>query len=478
MEQTAKPAFELVLSALESAPADQPFEPESLKRLAELYHATREHYSRILNGMLSAEIGAPGLPLPLMHGAQMLHRRIANAFGQASLRLALQPDQVETRTVAEFALNSFHARAEEIKWHAFESTMPSSASWQNANALFLGLESLGGERHVLVDGGTCVDAFGQCLLLATLNVGILSAPQIELAHRWLAVSGWGLRVEPFFDPEAHWYQIDLEQSRGPERISPQSAISDATRFVAVSALGPMLAQARTKLYAGELSVPATPNRLVALHFGAFLDLAERLWSPDWRKATWRAPRTTAQGEKIEIVIGFEQVIAALDAEEDAASKPQASWLLRDKCKTGLGAYLPENDGISMRLGALIAFRASADDDWQIGSIVRRVRAADETQWLAGIKRISESPVALALQLDAGAPSQQASAPRQEPKAIYAPASSETGRIDSLLLDANEFARGEQYKLPTRGGAFRIKLNRVIDRGDLWVRVGFEVIGKQ
>ena len=63
-------------------------------------------------------------------------------------------------------------------------------------------------------------------------------------------------------------------------------------------------------------------------------------------------------------------------------------------------------------------------------------------------------------------------------AIYAPVSSGTGRIDSLLLDANEFARGGQYKLPTRGGAFRIKLNRVIDRGDRWVRVGFEVLGKQ
>ena len=477
MEQTAKPAFELILAGMESAPADQPFDPDQIKRLTELHHATRDHYSRILNGMLGAEIGAPGLPLPLVHGAQMLHRRLANAFGQASLRLALQADTVAVREIAELAINSLHARAEEIKWHAFESTMPSSASWQNANALVLGLESIGAERQVVVDGGTCIDAFAQCILLATLNVGMLSAPQMELAHRWLAVSGWGLRVEPFFDPEAHWYQIDLEQSRGPERISPDSAISDSTRFVAVSALGPMLAQARTKLYAGELSVPATPNRIAAMHFGAFLDLAERLWSPDWRKATWRAPRTGAKGEQIEVVIGFDQVMSVLGAGNDAAAaKPQASWLLRDKCKTGLGAYMPEDAGISMRLGALIAFRASLDDDWQIGSIVRRVRNADETLWLAGIKRISDSPVALPLQL---ADIAKLAAPAAAaPFAIYAPASSGAGRIDSLLLGAAEFARGGQYKLPTPGGAFRIKLNRVMDRGDRWLRVGFEVIGKQ
>ena len=476
MEQPAKPAFELILSGIENAPADQPFDPDQIKRLTDLYFATREHYSRIINGMLGAEIGAPGLPLPLLHGAQMLHRRLANAFGQAALRCALRPDAVEPREVAELALHSLHARTEEIKWHAFESTMPGSISWQNANALLLGLESLGAERQVLVDGGTCVDAFAQCILLATLNVGILSPPQVELAHRWLSVCGWGLQIEPFFDPETHWYQIDLEQSRGPERISPNSAISDATRFVAVAALGPLLAQARTKLYAGELDVPATPNRIVALHFGAFLDLAERLWSPDWRKATWRDPRTIAKGEQIEVVIGFDQVITALGGNGEAGvadSTPRASWLLRDKCKNGLGALLPEDAGIRMRLGALIAFRASADDDWQIGSIVRRVRAADETLWLAGIKRISDSPVALALLSQAHGPS-----PAPGPLAIYAPVSSGAGRIDSLLLDADEFARGGQYQLPTRGGAFRIRLDRVIDRGDRWVRVGFEVLGKQ
>jgi hypothetical protein len=311
-----------------------------------------------------------------------------------------------------------------------------------------------------------------------LNVGILSAPQIELAHRWLAVSGWGLRIEPFFDPDVHWYQIDLEQSQGPERISPDSAISDATRFIAVAGLGPLLAQARTKLYSGELSVPATPNRIAAMHFGAFLDLAERLWSPDWRKATWRDPRAIAKGEQIEVVMGFEQIVAALgpDGETSVAGKPRARWLLRDKRKNGLGALLPEDAGLGLRLGSLIAFRASADDEWQIGSVVRRVRAADEMRWLAGIKRISDSPVALPLLPQANGASPPAT-PAPEPFAIYAPVSSAAGRIDSLLLDADEFARGRQYKLPTRGGAFRIKLNRVIDRGDRWVRVGFEVLGK-
>jgi len=474
---STKPAFELVLSGLESTPAGEPFEPEQIKLLNGLNAAAQEHYSRILNGVLGADLGSPGLPTAVMRGAQMLHRRLANALSQAALRLALRPRLADEQSkVAELAADALNARAEEIKWHAFERTTPHAASWQNTNALYLGVESFGSESAMLADGRTCIDAFTQCVLLATLNVGILSAPQMELAHRWLAISSFGLRVESSFDPETHWYQIDLELPRGPERVSPNSAISDTTRFIAVSGLGTALAQARAKLYIGELSVGAIPNRIGALHFGAFLDLAERLWSHDWRKQTWRTPRTVVNDEHIEVVIGFEKVREAVGTDDDSGTlTAHTRWTLHDRSDGGLGALVPEDTGTTVLPGALIAFRASADEDWELGSVVRRVRSADETRWLVGIKRISDSPVTLRLQAQAHTPGPETAT---APAAIYASVNASSGRSDSLLLSAKDFSSATEYKLPTRGGAFRIRLNRVIERGDSWVRVGFEVVGKQ
>jgi len=472
-----KPAFELILSGLESTPAGEPFEPEQIKLLNELNAAAQVHYARILNGVLGADSGSPGLPTAVMRGAQMLHRRLANALGQAALRLALRPRLADEQSkVAELAADALNARAEEIKWHAFERTTAHAASWQNTNALYLGVESFGAESAMLADGRTCIDAFTQCMLLATLNVGILSAPQTELAHRWVAISTFGLRVESSFDPETHWYQVDLERPRGPERVSPNSAIADTTRFIAVSALGPALAQARAKLYVGELSVGAVPNRIAAMHFGAFLDLAERLWSPDWRKQTWRSPRTLVNDEHIEIVIGFEKVIEELGADDDSSTlTAHTSWTLHDRSDGGLGALVPESAGTTVLPGALIAFRRSEDEDWELGSVVRRVRSADETQWLVGIKRISAAPVALRLQAQAGTPEPETAT---APAAIYASVNASSGRSDSLVLSARDFSSTTVYKLPTRGGAFRIRLNRVIERSESWVRVGFEVVGKQ
>src|SRR5690606_3187943 len=145
------------------------------------------------------------------------------------------------------------------------------------------------------------DAFARALLLATLNVGILTPPQVALAQRWLETQARALRIEPFCDPEIHWYQIDLAGDNGPERASAGSMASAARRFIADAPLGAMLAHARSQLYAGKLSVGATPSRVMALHFGAFLDLAEKLWSQDFRRATWRAEREKAEGESIEVV---------------------------------------------------------------------------------------------------------------------------------------------------------------------------------
>lgn len=477
MDESATPTFERVLSVFEAAPPEKPFDPAHVLVLTKLQQAAKGHYAKILNGMLER---TDGLPVAVVRGAQMLHRRMANAFGEAAMRLVPRPQLADEQVrIAEFALCALRARADEIKWHAFEQTTPQRGSWENTNRLMLAIETLGMERQVLRGDVTCTDAFAHCLLLSTLSVGILSAPQMELAHRWLAACARDMQVEPFFDPEAHWYQIDLARPNGPERVSPASAVADTTRFLAVAALGALLGQARAQLYAGELSVGATPSRITALHFGAFLDLAERLWSPDWRRANWRAERDKAEGESVEVVLGFEQVLAALAHEEDSdePAPAVANWPLHDKSAAGLGALVPKEAGLQVPLGALIAFRTPGSEDWELGSIVRRVRAADENVWMVGVKRLSVAPVAIdlepysdKLQLETEAPANAA--------AIYAPISTDTGRIDGLVIDSKSFGQANEYLLPTGGGGFRIRANRVIDRGEQWVRIGFEVLGKK
>lgn len=475
VDENGTPTFERVLAAFENDRGSEPFDPAHLRVLYRLQDASKEHFGRILDRLLESQTSEP-LPEATVRGAQMLHRRLANALAQAALRLADRPQAAERRTIAELALFSLHARGEEIKWHAFEHTSPEASSWQQVNALMRALESHGIEREVLGIDATCNDAFAHCLLLATLNVGILTPPQMELGHRWLVAAGREMRVEPFFDPEAHWYQIDLAYAAGPERVSPASAVADTTRFLAVLPLGPLLARARSALYAGELTVGATPNRLVALHFGAFLDLAERMWSLDWRRASWRAERVKADSDTIDVVLGIDAVMDLLSLEEDDPERPRpAVWRLRDTSSSGLGAVLPVETGWSVGLGALMAFRPSGGDRWQLGCVVRRVRVPDASQWIIGIKRLSDAPLPVELQVVGAEPGAQEGQPSL---AIYAPINADGGRIDGVVIDTGHQPASNELLLPTRGGAFHIRANRVMDRGERWVRVGFEVIGKK
>jgi hypothetical protein len=299
---------------------------------------------------------------------------------------------------------------------------------------------------------------------------------MELGHRWLVAAAREMRVEPFFDPEAHWYQIDLATAAGPERVSPASGVADTTRFLAVVPLGPLLARARSSLYAGELSVGATPNRVVALHFGAFLDLAERMWSLDWRRASWRAERVKAQDDTIDVVLGMDAVMDLLCLEEADPERPVPfTWQLRDTSSSGLGAVLPVEAGWSVGLGSLMAFRVNGSERWQLGCVVRRVRVPDANQWIIGIKRLSDAPLPVELQVVGAEARPQ---PGQESLAIYAPINADGGRIDGVVIDTERQPGGNELLLPTRGGAFHIRANRVMDRGERWVRVGFEVVAKK
>src|SRR5688500_2854308 len=122
VDDDSKPTFDRVLALFEAAPDTKPFDPAHVLVLTRLQRASKEHYARILDGLLEGR-GGETLPLAAIRGAQMLHRRIANALAQAALRLVHRPQLPEEQMrCAELALCSLRARADEIKWHAFEQT--------------------------------------------------------------------------------------------------------------------------------------------------------------------------------------------------------------------------------------------------------------------------------------------------------------------------------------------------------------------
>ena len=50
--------------------------------------------------------------------------------------------------------------------------------------------------------------------------------------------------------------------------------------------------------------------------------------------------------------------------------------------------------------------------------------------------------------------------------------------DSLILRDVTYARSKDFMLPAGNAKFHVRLTRVLDRGDGWLRAGYQVLGKK
>lgn len=426
-------------------------------------------------------------------------------FADCAMQLVAQPNA--KALAPALAIRAFTAATEHLKWTAFEHMAPTGSFWLGLHSLYRTVEALGvAAQTVELHAGpaamrtTCTDAYVQCLLLGTLNVGVLAPMSIEIAHRWLVDMAKNRKLAALCDEKVHTHRVRLDAAQGAVRITDVEVPDEATRFLDGASLEPGLAETRKYLYGGALTAQARNPSAAALHYGAFLDLAERLWSPEWRRVIQRAPREAVRGVTVEAVIGLERIVAAIDTalEVQPASAPTvleidwpepseggpgsnvidlpgrsaARWTLRDRSETGLAAMVPFAAAAALPVGALIGLREGDETHWSLGMLVRRIAADDSGECLLGIKRLSASPVHVSLVLGGtnGAP------PRQV-DALFAPLQTKHARVDALVVPEAAFTATDDCSLRVGADLYQIRIDRVLDRGDGWLRTGFEIVAK-
>ena len=128
-------------------------------------------------------------------------------------------------------------------------------------------------------------------------------------------------------------------------------------------------------------------------------------------------------------------------------------------------------------GTLIGFRDSRSGQWEVGVLVRRLAEPEANQTLLGIKGISDHPIIVTLRhwKPATAPSANATAGFT---AIFAPMDGRRNRADSLILSEATYSIGKNFIVPAGDATFHVRLNRVLERGDGWLRAGYQVMSKK
>jgi hypothetical protein len=480
--------------------------PERLAALISLDDKVHATYLGLRERLLFGPEAMVVLSPSLVAKSRRIFAEIATLFADCAHQFTTQGNALAYAPM--LAARTFRSATEHLKWTTFEHTAPAGSFWLGLHSLYRSVDALGGaDQAVDLYAGptsartTCTDAYMQCLLLGTLNVGVLAPMSIEIAHRWLVDMARNQQLSTIAAPKVHTHRVRFDAAQGAVRITEMAVPDDATRFIACGSLEPGLAETRKYLYSGALTAQARNPSAAALHYGAFLDLAERLWSPEWQRVLQRAPREAVRGVSIEAVLGLDRIVAALDAathEEPVAAAPaaleidwpdqregtaasnvinlpgrsSARWTLRDRSETGLAALVPHAAAAALPVGALIGLREGDGADWGLGMLVRRIAAAESGESLLGIKRLSANPVHVSLILGAGDGKAQ-----REIDALFAPMQTKHARIDALIVPDTAFTATADCSLRVGNDLYQIRLDRILDRGDDWMRVGFEIVGK-
>ncbi len=368
--------------------------------------------------------------------------------------------------------------------------------WQRAYALHAHAEASGCAATAVNPhrsqriSTTATEEFLRLLMLHVAAPEALASEQIEIADRAMEQLGGELTLRPrgvadnsfCFDPE----------SDGPPRRATAEAQISAMRFfgpgVALDTLARLHKQLAT---AGDREPPPFGSDIAAHAQIAAVEHLLRHWGP---KPPQGAPaHAPAKGELL-LVHGFAAVhrhLASGDAKvtesrgleltDDDAPPPQPpeTWTIRGTGGNEVGAELTLPAANWARSGMLVTFCVAGRNEWWLGTI-RRTHADIDKSMRVDIGPLSRQPSTVSLRpqatADAGGAEWKASAGTfafVKVDAILLPDTSQASGTPNILLSPETWKEGRVYEAMLAEGPRNLRLVRVLQRGEDFVRAAFE-----
>lgn len=449
----------------------------------------------------------------------VLHTTAAKSFatlierrGEWSLS---DKDPLLVRTIA-FALHHHDAA---IKWGFFRHDAVKATSWPQLHRLFKLAETL--EIAYLPiqlfdredSAPTSVAAlYTRALLIDLLNTGSLSAPQIEIADKWLAAWTPRYHFDATYEKDVHALYVDLESISGLHLVSSESS-PDSFRFLRLTGIEAQLETTRNELRAGRPFLGhGSPNLFPMEEHVALLAVIERLNANILHSSARRIEeRKVLADSYAEVQVGFSAAHAvvvnkdASMAEEKANAPAELSfggvtlslepradgaaeaatletpekdrrtpWRVHDVTSKGMGLFVSRALGDRLQVGQLLAVRRTPTDRWMLAAIARKMEHRSAGETLLGVEVLSHVPLPISLQAtdDFGDPLDM------EPlKAIYLAGEDTNGRTDMIVVEGGGSGLKHIFTTRTKRGSFDLRLNRVLRKGNDWIGLRFEVVSQ-
>lgn len=311
---------------------------------------------------------------------------------------------------------------------------------------------------------SCSSLYMKMLLLDTLNRTNMTKHQIATIDLWLQPWSVQTKLEREYHEDSQLFFVDLSEDRGGRRIrnfEPKSSC----RYWQTDAMIVDIVRALDDSEVGNASDSDLES-----------DVLQQMHS-EWSRAAYRRQRRSDERDEVTKQASVANGIYAVCQEVRSQAVGTALtlegelWRVEDESRFGFGAEVSTELNAWLKVGRLIALREEMNLGMSVVGVVRSLRHQQEGKVHVGVEVLSHMALYASLQEeDIDSPGAQSF------PGIFISSDDERGLASSLLLPAIEYQPDAELRLRVDRRVHHIRLSRLMEQKDDWVRAEVEVLG--
>jgi len=378
-------------------------------------------------------------------------RMLKHAY-KGSAHVELQPWR------AEIATRALRYAGLAMRWEYHHSQPPGASAWRRVHKIYRLVERDGyAETAVTLNARdtSCAREYALTVLLGLTHPLGYKTQEIESIAQLLESFSELPLPQTDFESGRHTHAVDLSVNEGAFVLDDSLPTGKRLRYFALTALIEHLnALDPLKSQEGEGGIYRQTANLIA------------------RGGLRRSRQRSSRFGQVWVASGMANILASLACSEGGRPRQAMErWMLRDESTEGMGFSLDQSTALPH--GRLIAVSWNPSENvWQLLAI--RWNQEEAGQLLVGAQRLSRHPKRVEVSF---APD-TADVPSTPTHAVFLPMSNTEQGVSNLLLPQTHYRAGAQMMLRDGDVLYRLRLGKVHESHERWVRVGMDVLSRE
>lgn len=442
--------------------------PERLRQLISVDAATKDSSQALADRYADARRLATEDEARLWEAGHGLHEQLA--LGHASCLQEVSRKSIPVSEAPALVARIIYHRGHAARWCHLRYISVPPGWWLEIHKLYAFAERENfADRPVPLypddAPSSCTSLYLQTLLLETLNRTTMSKRQIENLYHWLLPWAGEISLDKTFREDDQLFFVDLGEDRGGRRIRNFEPTSTC-RYWNTDPIVETIERALDSIENGTPQITGMETEVL------------RHLHSEWSRTSYKRQRRTDERSEVSKHASVANGIYAVCQEVHSQAAGNATldmdgelWLLENESSYGFGAAVSAELNAWLKVGRLIALREEMNLGMSVVGVVRSLKFLEDGKVYVGAEVLTHMALyGLSQEMQDDAPNPQVF------PCIFISSDDERNIPSSLLLPGIEYQPEARLRLKLDRRAHCVRLGKLMEQKDDWVRVEVEVLG--